>query len=77
MGGWGSRTHRPLGCTQEKRPGGIPMIPSVAFLAEGQVYLRGEPILLQEWPEGDSQQEEGTSGKYHRLLKLAICSHRV
>ena len=47
------------------------MIPSVAFLGEGGVYLRGEPILLQEWPEGDSQREEGMSGKYHRLLKLA------
>ena len=60
--GWGSRTHRPSGCKQDKRPGGIPMIPSVAFLGEGEVYLRGEPILLQEWPEEDSQREEGMSG---------------
>ena len=71
MGGWGNRTHRPLGCKQDKRLGGIPTIPSVAFLGEGEVYLRGEPILLQEWPEGDSQREEGMSGVYHRLLKLA------
>ena len=53
------------------------MIASVAFLAEGEVYLRGEPILLQEWPEGDSQREEGMSGVYHRLLKLATSSVRL
>ena len=50
------------------------MIPSVAFLGEGEVYLRGEPILLHEWPEGDSQREEGMFGKYRRLLKLATSS---
>ena len=52
VGGWGNRTHRPLGCKQDERPGGIPMIPNVAFLGEGEVYLGGEPILLHEWPEG-------------------------
>ena len=31
-------------------------------------------MLLQEWPEGDSQREEGMSGVYHRLLKLATSS---
>ena len=74
VGGWGSRAHQPLGSKQDKRPGGIPMIPSVAFLSEGEVYLREDPTLLQEWPEGDLQWEEGMSGKYHRLLKLASCS---
>ena len=53
------------------------MIPSVASLGEGEVYLRGEPILLQEWPEGDSQREEGMSGVDHRLLKLATSSVRL
>ena len=66
VGGWGNRTHRPLDCKQDKRPGGIPMIPSVASLGEGEVYLRGEPIVLQEWPEGDS-----------RLQKLATASVRL
>ena len=47
---------------------------SVALLAEGEVYLRGEPILLQEWPEGDFQREEGMSRVYHRLLKPATSS---
>ena len=71
MGGWGNRNHRPLGCKHDKWPGGVPMIPGVAFLGEGEVYLREEPKLLQEWPEGDSQREERMSEKYHRLLKLA------
>ena len=62
MGGWGSTTHRPLGCKPDKRPGGIPMTPSVASLGGGEVYLQEEPILLQVWPEGDSQREEGMSG---------------
>ena len=53
------------------------MIPIVAFLGEGEVYLRREPILLQEWPEGDSQREEGMCAKYHRLLKLATSSLRL
>ena len=50
------------------------MIPGVAFLGDGKVYLRGDPILLQEQPEGDSQREKGVSGVYHRLLKLATSS---
>ena len=25
----------------------------------GEVYLRAEPILQQEWPKGESQREEG------------------
>ena len=53
------------------------MIPSVAVLGEGEVYLWGEwaaPILLPEWPEADSQRDEGMSGVYHRLLKLATSS---
>ena len=50
------------------------MIPSVVFLGEGDVYLRGEPILQQESPQGDYQREEGMSGLYHRLLKLATSS---
>ena len=58
VGGWGSRMQRPFGCKQDKPPGGILMIPMVAFLGEGEVYLWGEPILLQEWPRGDSQREE-------------------
>ena len=74
MGGRDKRTHRPLGCKQDKRPRGIPMIPSVAFLGEREVYLRGEPVLLQEWPEGDTQLEEVMSGVCHRLLKLATSS---
>ena len=74
VGGWGNWTHRPLGCKQDKRLGGIPMIPNVAFLGEGEGYLRGVPILLQEWPEGDSQREEQMSRAYHRLLKLATSS---
>ena len=74
MGGWGNRTHRPLGCKQDKQPGGIPMIPCVAFCGGGEVYLPGERILLQEWPEGDSQREERMSGLWHRLLKLATFS---
>ena len=71
MRGSGNRNHRPFGWEQDRRPGGIPMILSLAFLDEGKVYLRGETILLQEWPKGDSQCEEGMSGVYHRLLKLA------
>ena len=63
VGGWGNRTHRPLGSKQDKRPGGIPMIRSVAFLSEEEVYLRGKPLLLQQWPEGDSQRGEGMSKK--------------
>ena len=55
VAGWGNRTHRPLGCKQEKQPGGILRTPSVAILGEGEVYLRREPIFLQELPEGDSQ----------------------
>ena len=39
------------------------MIRSVAFLSKGDVYLPGELILLQEWPEGDSQRQEGMPGK--------------
>ena len=77
LGGWGNRTHRPLGCKQDKRPGGIPMIPSVALLSEGEVYLRGELILLQRWLEGEYQQEEGMSGVYYCLLKLAKSSVRL
>ena len=50
------------------------MMFSVAFLDEGEVYLQGEPILLQEWPEGDSQREEGMSRVYQRLMKLATSS---
>ena len=56
---------------QDKRPGGIPMIPSVAFLGEGEMYLWGEPILLQKWAKGDSQREEGLSEVYQRFLKIA------
>ena len=77
MGGSGNRTPRPLGCKQDRRPGGIPLIPSVASLGEREVYLRGEPILLQKWPEGDSQLEERMSGVYHSLLKLATSSVRL
>ena len=77
VGDWGNRTHRLLGCKQDEQLGGIPMIPNVALLDEGEVYLQGQPITLQEWPEGDSQQEEGMSGKYHRLLKLATPSVRL
>ena len=75
VGGWG--THQPLGSKHDKQLLGIPMIPSVAFLDEGEVYLRGGPILLQEWPEGDSQQKQGMSGKYQRLLTLATSSVRL
>ena len=74
LGGWGSRTHRPLSCKQDKRPGGILMIPSVALLSEREVYLWGEPILVQEWLTRDSQRKEGMSWKYHRLLNLATSS---
>ena len=77
VGGWGNRTHRPLSCKQGKRPGGTPMIPSVASLADGEVYFRGEPILLQDWLKGDSQRGEGMSGVYHRFLKLATSSVRL
>ena len=77
VGGWGNRTHRPLGCKQDKRPGGILLISGVASLGGGEVYLRGETILLQEWPEGDSQREEGMSGVYHRLLKLVTSLVRL
>ena len=76
VGGWDSSTHRPVGRKHDKRPGDILMIPCVAFLGEGEVYLWGEPILLQEWPEGDSHQEEGVSGRYHGLLKVATHSVR-
>ena len=30
VAGWGNRTHRPLRCKQDKRPGGVPTILSVA-----------------------------------------------
>ena len=71
VGRWGSRTHKPLGCKQDKSPCGGPVIPSVAILGGGEVYLRGGPILLHGWPEGHSNQEEGMSEKYHRLWRLA------
>ena len=77
VGGLGSSTHRQFGCRQEKRLGDTPMILSVAFLGEGEVYLQVEPRLLQEWPEGDSNREEGMSGKDPRLLKLATFSVRL
>ena len=77
VGGMGNRTHRPLGCKQDMRPAGIPMIPSVGSRGEGEVYLRGEPILLQEWPEGDFEREEGMSEVYHHLLKLATSPVRL
>ena len=38
------------------------MISSVAFLGEGEVYFLGEAKLLQEFPEGDSERQEGMSG---------------
>ena len=66
VGGWGNKTHRQFGYKQDMRSGGIAMIPSVAFLGEWEVYLWREPILLQEWPEGDSHSEEGMSWVYHR-----------
>ena len=50
------------------------MIPSVAFLGEGEMYLRGEPILPQEWLERDTQRGEEMSGVYHRLLRLGSSS---
>ena len=37
------------------------MTRSVPSLGGGGVYLREEPIRLQLWPEGVSQQEEGMS----------------
>ena len=51
--------------------GNTTMISSVAFLGGGEMYLRGRPILLQEWPEGDSHWEKGISVVYQHLLKLA------
>ena len=53
------------------------MISGVAFLCEAEVYLQGESILLQEWPEGDSQQEKGMSGVKKALPKLAPSSVRL
>ena len=50
------------------------MIPIVAFFGEREVDLRGGGILLQEWPEGDSQREQEMFGKYHCLPKLATSS---
>ena len=50
------------------------MTPSAASLGEGEVYPRGEAILMQEWPEEDSQQEVWMCGWYHQLLKLATWS---
>ena len=72
VGGWGNRTHRPSGCKQDTRPGGVATILNVASpkLGQGEVFLRGGPILLQEWPKGDSQREERVSRVYHRILKL-------
>ena len=51
--------------------------PQCCFFVERDLYLGGEPILLQEWPEGDSIREKGISGKYQRLLKLAPLSVRL
>ena len=76
-GGWGNKTHRPLGCKHNKRPGGIPIILGVAFVGEEEVYLWGEPLLLQQWPEGDSQRKEGMSGVYHCRLKLVTSPVRL
>ena len=61
-GGCGSRTHLPLGCKPDKRPGAILMNPSVAFFGEGELYLLGEPILLQELTKGDSQRKKKMPG---------------
>ena len=111
MGGPGNRTHRPLGCRQDKRPGGIPMILSVALHAEGSVQANRRPYpwlsdyilrnnfdaLIVESSEAlakeafqrmdvqlelsmcmavilEGQREEGMSGVYHSLLKLATSS---
>ena len=74
IGDWGNSTQQPWGWKQDKRPGGIPVVCSVAFLGKGGVYLQEEPILLQEWPEGDSRREEGMFGVYHRFWKLATSS---
>ena len=76
-GDWGSRSHQPLCRKQDKRPCRIPIIPNVAFLGDGEVYLRGEPIHLQKWPEDGSQREEVMSAKYHRLRKLPTSSVRL
>ena len=46
------------------------MILSVASLAAGEVYLRGEPILLQEWPEADSK---GGGGGETFIVFSALC----
>ena len=53
------------------------MILRLAFLGEGKVYHRGEPILLPKWPEGDSKQKGRMFEKYHHLLKLASLSVRL
>ena len=74
VGGWGNRTHRALGCKQDKQPGSNPIIPSGASRAEGNMYLWRKAILLQKWSEGDSKREEGMSGVHNRLLKLAASS---
>ena len=76
LGGLSHRTHGPLGCRHDKRPGGIPVILSIAFLGEGELYLRGEPTLRQEWPKGDSQREEAMYGNSHCLLMLPTSSVR-
>ena len=53
------------------------MIRSFAFLGKGEVYLRGEPVILQDWPEGDSQPEEGMSGLYYCPPKHADSAVRL
>ena len=46
----------------------------ISGLGGGKCTSRGEPILLQEWPVGDSRREEAMSVVYHCLLKLATSS---
>ena len=77
MGGWGSRTHRPLGFKYDSPPGGILMTCTVASLREGEVHLQGEPIRLQVWPQENSEREEGMFKQYHCIMKLATSSVRL
>ena len=58
MGGWGNRTHRPLGCKQNKQPGGVPMILSVA-----SALVRGKCTSGRSQPSCRSGPKETPNGR--------------
>ena len=62
LGGWANSTCQPLDCKRDKRPAGIPMIFSVAFLGEGEVYLLGSLYSCRSGPKETPNGGRGSHG---------------